>query len=51
MTQGVKWGNPGALGLAGFGFNTVFLQVHNLGLIPNVEPLLFGFSGEAWRKS
>lgn len=43
MTQEVKWGNPGALGLAGFGFNTVFLQVHNLGLIPNVEPLLFGF--------
>jgi Predicted membrane protein len=39
----VKWGNPGALGLAGFGFNTILLQVHNIGLITNVEPLLYGF--------
>lgn len=43
MTEEVKWGNPGALGLAGFGFNTILLQIHNLGLIPNVEPLLYGF--------
>ena len=35
--------NPGALGLAGFGFNTILLQIHNIGLISNVEPLLFGF--------
>ena len=43
MTEEVKWGNPGALGLAGFGFNTILLQIHNLGLTPNVEPLLYGF--------
>jgi len=43
MAQEVKWGNPGALGLAGFGFNTILLQIHNLGLISNVEPLLYGF--------
>lgn len=39
----VKWGHPGALGLAGFGFNTILLQIHNLGLISSVEPLLYGF--------
>ncbi len=43
MTEEVKWANPGALGLAGFGFNTVLLQIHNLGLISNVEPVLCGF--------
>ncbi len=43
MAEEVKWGNPGALGLAGFGFNTVLLQIHNVGAIPNVEPLLYGF--------
>ena len=43
MTQEIKWGNPGALGLAGFGFNTILLQIHNIGLISNVEPLLYGF--------
>jgi len=43
MAEEVKWGNPGALGLAGFGFNTILLQIHNLGLIQNVEPLLYGF--------
>jgi hypothetical protein len=43
MTQEVNWGNPGALGLAGFGFTTILLQIHNIGLIPNVEPLLYGF--------
>jgi hypothetical protein len=43
MAEEVKWGHPGALGLAGFGFNTILLQIHNVGVIPNVEPLLFGF--------
>ena len=43
MTEEVKWGHPGALGLAGFGFNTILLQVHNIGAIENVVPLLFGF--------
>jgi hypothetical protein len=43
MMQEVKWAHPGALGLAGFGFNTVLLQIHNIGLITNVEPLLYGF--------
>jgi len=43
MEKEVTWGHPGALGLAGFGFNTILLQVHNIGLISNVEPLLYGF--------
>lgn len=43
MTEEVKWANPGALGLAGFGFTTILLQIHNIGLITNVEPLLWGF--------
>ncbi|MCD6599320.1 MAG: acetate uptake transporter [Dehalococcoidia bacterium] len=43
MVQEIKWGNPGALGLAGFGFNTILLQIHNIGIISNVEPLLYGF--------
>ena len=43
MTQEARWANPGALGLAGFGFNTILLQLHNIGLISNVEPLLYGF--------
>ena len=43
MAQEVKWGHPGALGLAGFGFNTILPQVHNIDLITNVEPLLYGF--------
>ena len=43
MMQEIKWGNPGALGLAGFGFNTILLQIHNIGVISNVEPLLYGF--------
>ncbi len=37
------WGNPGALGLAGFGFNTILLQIHNIGLIEGVVPLVYGF--------
>ena len=47
MTDGketqVQWGNPGALGLAGFGFNTILLQLHNLGLIESLVPLIYGF--------
>ena len=39
----VIWANPGALGLAAFGFNTILLQVHNIGLIPNTMPLIWGF--------
>jgi succinate-acetate transporter protein len=37
------WANPGALGLAGFGFNTILLQIHNLGLIDSTLPIIFGF--------
>jgi len=44
MTNGrVQWGNPGALGLAGFGFNTILLQVHNIGLTGSILPLIYGF--------
>ena len=39
----VQWANPGALGLAGFGFNTILLQLHNLGLIESLVPLIYGF--------
>ncbi len=39
----VEWANPGALGLAGFGFNTILLQLHNIGLITSVIPLVYGF--------
>ena len=39
----VQWANPGALGLAGFGLNTVLLQMHNIGLIESVVPLVYGF--------
>jgi len=38
-----QWANPGALGLAGFGLNTILLQVHNIGLIDGTLPLIFGF--------
>ena len=38
-----EWANPGALGLAAFGLNTILLQIHNLGLITNTMPLVFGF--------
>ena len=38
-----KWANPGALGLAAFGFTTILLQVHNIGLIDSVLPLVYGF--------
>ncbi len=39
----VVWANPGALGLAAFGFNTILLNIHNIGLIPNTMPLIWGF--------
>ena len=39
----VEWANPGALGLAAFGLNTILLQIHNLGLITSYLPLIFGF--------
>lgn len=38
-----EWANPGALGLAAFGLNTILLQIHNLGLIGSTMPLVFGF--------
>jgi uncharacterized protein len=38
-----QWANPGALGLVGFGFSTMLLQIFNLGLITNPVPLVFGF--------
>ncbi|OGO02010.1 MAG: hypothetical protein A2Y90_05840, partial [Chloroflexi bacterium RBG_13_52_12] len=37
-----QWANPGALGLAGFGLNTILLQIHNLGWIDSTMPLVFG---------
>lgn len=43
MAEEAKWAHPGALGLAGFGFTTILLQIHNIGLITNIEPLLWGF--------
>lgn len=39
----VLWANPGALGLAAFGFNTILLQIHNIGWIPSTMPLIWGF--------
>jgi len=39
----VAWANPGALGLAAFGFNTILLQVHNIGWIAGTMPLIWGF--------
>lgn len=48
MTQEVskpetQWANPGALGLAAFGLNTILLQVHNLGWMDNTMPIIYGF--------
>ncbi len=37
-----QWANPGALGLFGFGLNTILLQIHNLGLIGSTMPLVYG---------
>jgi succinate-acetate transporter protein len=41
----VTWANPGALGLAAFGLTTLLLQIHNIGLIANTMPLIWGFFG------
>ena len=38
-----QWANPGALGLAAFGLNTILLQIHNIGWMDNTLPLIFGF--------
>jgi hypothetical protein len=38
-----QWANPGALGLAAFGLNTILLQIHNLGWMESTLPLTFGF--------
>jgi len=38
-----QWANPGALGLAAFGLNTILLQVHNIGWMDSTMPLIFGF--------
>ena len=37
-----QWANPGALGLAGFGLNTILLQIHNIGWMDSTMPLIFG---------
>lgn len=37
-----QWASPGALGLAGFGFNTILLQLHNVGLMDSSVPLVYG---------
>jgi succinate-acetate transporter protein len=34
--------NPGALGLAAFGFTTILLQFHNLGWIESYMPVMYG---------
>jgi succinate-acetate transporter protein len=43
VKEEVQWANPGALGLAGFGLNTILLQIHNIGWIESTLPLIFGF--------
>jgi succinate-acetate transporter protein len=40
--QTQEWANPGALGLAGFGLNTILLQIFNLGLIDSTLPIVYG---------
>lgn len=40
----VVWANPGALGLAAFGFTTLLLQIHNIGLITSTMPIIWGFA-------
>ena len=37
-----QWANPGALGLAGFGLNTILLQIHNIGFTDSTIPLIYG---------
>jgi succinate-acetate transporter protein len=38
-----QWANPAALGLAGFGLNTILLQIHNIGWMDSTLPLIYGF--------
>lgn len=35
-----KLGNPAVVGLAGFGLTTLMLQLHNIGLVPGVGPIV-----------
>lgn len=35
-----KLGNPAVVGLAGFGLTTLMLQLHNIGLVPGVGPVV-----------
>jgi uncharacterized protein len=37
-----QWGNPGALGLAAFGFTTILLQLHNIGWMGSTMALVYG---------
>jgi succinate-acetate transporter protein len=37
-----QWANPGTLGLAAFGFTTILLQLHNLGLMDSTMALAYG---------
>jgi uncharacterized protein len=37
-----QWATSDALGLFGFGLNTILLQIHNLGWIGNTMPLVYG---------
>ena len=43
IKEETQWANPAALGLAGFGLNTILLQIHNIGLISGTMPLIYGF--------
>jgi succinate-acetate transporter protein len=38
----VQWANPGAVGLAAFAFNTILLQIHNIGLMESGIRLVYG---------
>lgn len=40
--EGSQLANPGALGLAAFGFTTILLQFHNLGWIESYMPVMYG---------
>jgi uncharacterized protein len=35
-----KLGNPAVVGLAGFGLTTLMLQLHNIGLVPGIGPIV-----------
>ena len=44
MAEMERWGNPAALGLAGFGLTTVALSLHNMGVIATAGyTLAYGF--------